>query len=63
MRGGLNHDKCILQTRTRVPNEVIEQIKSLNNLDVELYKYAKEIFVKEHELVSKKLVSTVSPSS
>ncbi|CAH8386585.1 unnamed protein product [Eruca vesicaria subsp. sativa] len=45
-------------TRTRVPNEVIEQIKSLNNLDVELYKYAKEIFVKEHELVSKKMVST-----
>lgn len=66
MRGGLNNQslgKCILQTRTRVPNEVIQQIKSLNNLDVELYKYAKVIFVKEHELVSKKLVSTVSPSS
>ncbi|CAN7019481.1 unnamed protein product [Brassica rapa subsp. trilocularis] len=46
-------------TRTRVPNVVIQQIKSLNNLDVELYKYAKEIFVKEHELVSKKMVSTV----
>ncbi|CAF2081948.1 unnamed protein product [Brassica napus] len=46
-------------TRTRVPNEVIQQIRSLNNLDVELYKYAKEIFVKEHELVSKKMVSTV----
>ncbi|KAF8116231.1 hypothetical protein N665_0020s0083 [Sinapis alba] len=46
-------------TRTRVPNEVIQQIKSLNNLDVELYKYAKEIFAKEHELVvSKKMVST-----
>ena len=31
---------------------------------MELYKYAKEIFVKEHELVSKKIiVSTVSPSS
>ncbi|KAJ0237811.1 Protein-tyrosine sulfotransferase [Hirschfeldia incana] len=44
--------------RTRVPNEVIQQIKSLNNLDVELYKYAKEIFVKEHELVSNKLVSS-----
>ncbi|KAF3498168.1 hypothetical protein DY000_02052104 [Brassica cretica] len=46
------------ETRTRVPREVIQQIKSLNNLDVELYKYAKEIFVKEHELVSKKIVST-----
>ncbi|VVA90445.1 unnamed protein product [Arabis nemorensis] len=45
-------------TRTRVPNEVIEQIKSLNSLDVELYKYAKEIFAKEHELVSKNLVLT-----
>ncbi|KAJ0236001.1 Protein-tyrosine sulfotransferase [Hirschfeldia incana] len=45
-------------TRARVPREVIQQIKSLNNLDVELYKYAKEIFVKEHELVSKKMVST-----
>lgn len=47
-------------TRTRVPNEVIQQIKSLNNLDVELYKYAKEIFVKEHELVSNQMVSTSS---
>ncbi|CAN6884060.1 unnamed protein product [Brassica oleracea] len=46
-------------TRARVPNEVIQQIRSLNNLDVELYKYAKEIFVKEHELVSKRMVSTV----
>ncbi|XP_010488273.1 PREDICTED: protein-tyrosine sulfotransferase isoform X1 [Camelina sativa] len=45
-------------TRTRVPREVIQQIKSLNNLDVELFKYAKEIFAKEHELVSKKLIST-----
>ncbi|KAG2320142.1 hypothetical protein Bca52824_013355 [Brassica carinata] len=45
-------------TRARVPREVIQQIKSLNNLDVELYKYAKQIFVKEHELVSKKMVST-----
>ncbi|KAL0797489.1 hypothetical protein Bca101_052663 [Brassica carinata] len=46
------------ETRARVPREVIQQIKSLNNLDVELYKYAKQIFVKEHELVSKKMVST-----
>ncbi|KAL1201930.1 Protein-tyrosine sulfotransferase [Cardamine amara subsp. amara] len=44
-------------TRTRVPKEVIQQIKSLNNLDVELYKYANEIFGKEHELLSKKLIS------
>ncbi|KAF3588750.1 hypothetical protein F2Q69_00026063 [Brassica cretica] len=49
-------------TRARVPNEVIQQIRSLNNLDVELYKYAKEIFVKEHELVSKKMVSTSKKS-
>ncbi|EOA36903.1 hypothetical protein CARUB_v10011453mg [Capsella rubella] len=45
-------------TRTRVPREVYQQIKTLNNLDVELYKYAKEIFAQEHELVSKKLIST-----
>ncbi|AAF79842.1 T6D22.10 [Arabidopsis thaliana] len=45
-------------TRTRVPKEVIQQIKSLNNLDVELYKYAKVIFAKEHELVSNKLISS-----
>ncbi|CAH8357903.1 unnamed protein product [Eruca vesicaria subsp. sativa] len=46
------------ETRTRVSSEVIQQIKTLNSLDVELYKYAKQIFVKEHELVSKKMVST-----
>ncbi|XP_056847616.1 protein-tyrosine sulfotransferase isoform X1 [Raphanus sativus] len=51
------------ETRTRVSREVIEQIKSLNNLDVELYKYAKEIFVKEHELVSKKKMVSTSKRS
>ncbi|KAJ4869005.1 Glycosyltransferase family protein 64 protein C5 [Raphanus sativus] len=49
-------------TRARILSEVIEQIKSLNNLDVELFKYAKEIFVKEHELMSKKMVSTTKRS-
>ncbi|CAF2260907.1 BnaAnng15430D [Brassica napus] len=51
------------ETRTRVPREVIQQIKTLNNLDVELYKYAKEIFVKEHELVSKKIIVSTSKRS
>ncbi|CAN8305938.1 unnamed protein product [Cochlearia groenlandica] len=47
------------ETRPRVSNAVIQQIKSLNSLDVEIFKYAKEIFAKEHQLLSKKFVSTV----
>ncbi|WCJ41009.1 tyrosylprotein sulfotransferase [Euphorbia peplus] len=36
------------EDRKHVPDVVLEQIKILNNLDVELYKYAQEIFSKQH---------------
>lgn len=41
---------------------VIEQIRSLNHLDFELYKYAQEIFAKQHKHVVEKLSSMVSIS-
>ncbi|XP_010521757.1 PREDICTED: protein-tyrosine sulfotransferase isoform X3 [Tarenaya hassleriana] len=45
------------EARKKVPEDVIERIITLNHLDVEIYKYAKGIFAKEHEQVSLKLVS------
>lgn len=35
------------QARLQVPEEVLEQIRSLNSLDLELYEYAKGIFAKQ----------------
>lgn len=38
----------ILQARHQVPEEVLQQIRSLNDLDLELYEYARAIFNKQH---------------
>ncbi|GAV66414.1 Sulfotransfer_2 domain-containing protein [Cephalotus follicularis] len=43
------------EARLRVSEEVLQQIRSLNNLDWELYKYAQDLFAKQHE---KQFVST-----
>ncbi|KAG6762022.1 hypothetical protein POTOM_032507 [Populus tomentosa] len=48
--------------RSRVSEVVIEQIRSLNHLDFELYKYAREIFAKQHKHVVEKLSSMESES-
>lgn len=48
-----------LQARRQVPESVIEQIVSLNRLDMELYKYAQNIFAGQHEQMIQKLVSAV----
>ncbi|XP_052311953.1 protein-tyrosine sulfotransferase isoform X4 [Populus trichocarpa] len=48
--------------RSRVSEVVIEQIRSLNHLDFELYKYAQEIFAKQHKHVVEKLSSMESES-
>ncbi|KAG6681919.1 hypothetical protein I3843_13G099700 [Carya illinoinensis] len=41
--------------RRQVPEVVLQQIKSLNSLDLELYKYAQDIFAKQHKLTMEKL--------
>ncbi|KAJ6309669.1 hypothetical protein OIU76_014580 [Salix suchowensis] len=46
------------EDRSRVSEVVTEQIRSLNHLDLELYKYAQEIFAKQHKHVVEKLSST-----
>lgn len=48
------------QDRLHVSEVVIEQIRSLNNLDLELYKYAQDIFATQHKYSMQKLASTVS---
>lgn len=50
-----------LQARLRVSEVVLQQIISLNRLDVELYKHAKEIFAQERKHLTEKSVKAVSP--
>lgn len=45
------------EARLQVPEVLLEQIRSLNNLDLELYKYAQDIFEKRHKHTMKKLVT------
>lgn len=57
------------EARLQVPEGLIQEIESLNKLDVELYKYAQGIFTKQqshllHSMVhAEKLASTVSSST
>ncbi|KAG8655239.1 protein-tyrosine sulfotransferase isoform X4 [Manihot esculenta] len=46
------------EDRLHVSEVVIEQIRSLNNLDLELYKYAQDIFATQHKYSMQKLAST-----
>lgn len=46
------------EARRQVPKEVLQQIMSLNWLDVELYKHAQFIFAKQHKVTTQKLVGT-----
>lgn len=48
-----------MQARLNVSEAVLQEIKSLNSLDLELYEYAKEIFSKQHTLTTQKLLTTV----
>lgn len=50
----------MLQARHQVPEVVLQQIRSLNQLDLELYKYAQDIFAKQHGRTKHKFRSTVS---
>ncbi|XP_042956389.1 protein-tyrosine sulfotransferase-like isoform X4 [Carya illinoinensis] len=45
--------------RRQVPEVVLQQIKSLNSLDLELYKYAEDIFAKQHKHTMEKLFAII----
>lgn len=49
------------EARRHVPDAVLKEIISLNSLDMELYKYAKEIFQKQHQIMEQKLLNSVTP--
>lgn len=49
----------ILQARLLVPDTVLQQIRSLNSLDLRLFKYAEGIYAKQNERMHE-LVATVS---
>lgn len=46
------------QARLKVPEALIQEIASLNSLDVELYKYGQEIFKKQQAMMQS-MVETV----
>ncbi|XP_030546225.1 protein-tyrosine sulfotransferase-like [Rhodamnia argentea] len=46
------------ESRRQVPEAVLQEIKSLNNLDVELYEYAKEIFAQQNRRTTEKSTLT-----
>lgn len=43
-----SNDLIIFQARLQVSEAVLQQIQSLNDLDLELYEYARELFSKQH---------------
>ncbi|XVF68562.1 hypothetical protein PTKIN_Ptkin11bG0012700 [Pterospermum kingtungense] len=46
------------EARLRVPEVVLQRIQSLNNLDLELYEYARGIFAKQHKQAAEALFDT-----
>lgn len=55
-----NCKTCIQQARHQVSGAVLQQIKSLNHLDMELYKYAQGLFAKQHRRTMQNFVGMVS---
>ncbi|CAK9165190.1 unnamed protein product [Ilex paraguariensis] len=47
------------EARRQVPERLLQEITSLNSLDVELYKYAQDIFAKQHRHMLQKLAGAV----
>lgn len=45
------------EARLQVPEDALQLIRSLNDLDLELYKYAQEIFTKQHKHTMEKLIN------
>ncbi|KAL8501424.1 hypothetical protein ACS0TY_020818 [Phlomoides rotata] len=48
---GISPANFTKEARRKVPEALIQEIASLNSLDVELYKYAQEIFNKQHAMM------------
>ncbi|KAI3826489.1 hypothetical protein L1987_00537 [Smallanthus sonchifolius] len=49
------------EARRSVPDNELKEIISLNSLDMELYKYAKEIFQKQHRIMEQNMHDSVTP--
>lgn len=49
-----------LQARRSVPEVLLQEIMSLNTLDMELYKYAEDIFARKHKYLVQKSANAVS---
>ncbi|KAL3849442.1 hypothetical protein ACJIZ3_011324 [Penstemon smallii] len=49
--------------RREVPEVLIQEIASLNKLDVQLYEYAEQKFMDQHNIYAEKRTSTISTSS
>ncbi|GLU02498.1 hypothetical protein SLE2022_197470 [Rubroshorea leprosula] len=45
------------EARLQVPEAVLQQIRSLNSLDLDLYEYAQDIFAKQHREYTDKLLA------
>ena len=48
-----------VQERNRIPSSVVDEIVSLNKLDMELHKYAKSLFAKQQRQFTKSAISQV----
>lgn len=49
------------EARRRIPDALLKEIISLNSLDMELYKHAKEIFQTQHQNMEQELQDFVTP--
>ena len=54
---------CVIQARLHVSELVLKQIASMNSLDVELYKHAQKIFVRQHQVMDQKPPNSTLPVS
>ncbi|XP_071690360.1 protein-tyrosine sulfotransferase-like isoform X2 [Rutidosis leptorrhynchoides] len=49
------------EARRHIPDALLKKIISVNSLDMELYKYAKGIFQKQHQLMEHRLQNSAAP--
>ncbi|GJV87863.1 protein-tyrosine sulfotransferase-like protein [Tanacetum coccineum] len=49
------------EARRHIPDALLKEIISLNSLDMELYKHAKEIFQRQHQNMEQELQDSVTP--
>ncbi|GJS50779.1 RNA-directed DNA polymerase, eukaryota [Tanacetum coccineum] len=51
----------VCSARRHIPDALLKEIISLNSLDMELYKHAKEIFQRQHQNMEQELQDSVTP--